>query len=99
MPYLRIVHKNRDCLIEQDEANEIVGELRRLTTDAYPDAVAAAVIIEGAMTAENAGPVTFNEPESAALLRVLEGWLVEKRQFSEGLYCLRDALLIDAGAI
>jgi hypothetical protein len=81
------------------EARELVRELRRLPPDAYPDAVVAAVIIEGAISGENAGAVTFNEAEAAALLRVVQGWLVEARQFSEGLFCLRDALLIDAGAI
>jgi hypothetical protein len=97
VPYLRIVHKKRDCLIDAEEAKDLARDLRKQY--AYPGAVPAAVIIEGAMENENTGPVTFEPGERAALLRVIEGWLVEERQLSEGLFCLRDALLIDAGAI
>jgi hypothetical protein len=89
-----------DCLVEEGSAQELARDLRRLSSDAYPDAVAAAIIIEGALTAaENAEQVTFNGPERHALLRVLTEWRVTERPFSDGLSCLERALKVDAGTI
>jgi hypothetical protein len=92
VPFVQIVRRSRTCSIEQGEAEELIAELRRLPEQAYPDAVAAAVVIEGAMEATNATGVKFELGERQALSRVLEGWMVEEREFSDGLYCLRDVL-------
>jgi hypothetical protein len=98
--YLRVVHEMGDCLVEEASAQELARDLQGLSSDAYPDAVAAAIIIEGALTAaENGEQVTFNEPERHALIRVLTEWRVTERPFSEGLSCLEHALKIDTSTI
>jgi hypothetical protein len=99
VPYLRIAHLHRECLIEQAEAESLARELWRLGEDVNPSAVSAAVIIVGALKAKISGPITFTRAEGDAVLGVLEAMLAEQKRISESLYCLRDALLIHAGNI
>jgi hypothetical protein len=99
VPYLRIAHLHRECLIEQAEADSLARELWRLGEDVNSGAVSAAVIIVGALKAKISGPITFTQAEGDAVLGVLEAMLVEQRHISESLYCLRAALLIHAGNI
>ncbi len=102
MPSLRFKGPRRECFVPIADVAQLVRELRLLPSDGYPDAVAAAVILESAVGETTAlREVDFNKGESPAFRRALEGMLLEggASNFSEGLFCLRDAFLIDAGLI
>lgn len=90
---------HRDCLLSVRDAEVLVGELRQLCPGRYPQAAAAAGLIERALEGEREAPaISIDAAQRAAVLRALEELLSRRRAFSEGLADLLDILFADAPA-
>jgi hypothetical protein len=75
------------------DAELLVGALRRLPSDRYPQASAAGSLIERALEGEReAAAISIDASQQPAVVGVLEELLSERRAFSEGLNDLLEVL-------
>ena len=90
---------HRDCLLSAREAELLVGELRRLPPDRYPQASAAASLIERALAGDReAAAISIAASQQPAGVRALEELLSGRRAFSDGLSDLLEILLAETPA-
>jgi hypothetical protein len=85
---IRVVTKSRTCAVALDDVATLAGELRRLSSDIYPDAADAAGILEASAVAELAADVTFTPGEEDAVLRALQGLETSLVVLPDGLQCM-----------
>jgi hypothetical protein len=92
-----IAGAHRDCLLSAQDAELLLDELARFPPGRYPQAPAAASLIEQALRGAREAPVlTLEAAQTLAVLRALEALLAGRRYFSEGLGDLLDLLLAES---